>query len=132
MQMYALKDLITNSYGRPFFGAGDAAAVRDIAVQVNSGNKNDHICENPVHFELYHIGKYDDDSAAVTANAPRRITRLVELKRPEHPAEKQLEALRLEAEKTAQTVAWLRGQVDGHRKRGEELQGELMALRETN
>lgn len=61
LRAYSVRDVVSNTYGRPFFSQNDATAVRSLAMEVNNSSFESVLHTNPDDFELYLIGEFDDE-----------------------------------------------------------------------
>lgn len=64
VNIYTVRDVISDTYGRPFYSTNDETAVRSLAMEVNSGVEDSVLATNPDDFELYLLGEYDDSTAS--------------------------------------------------------------------
>lgn len=93
----ALRDILTDQYSQPIYAPNKQAAIRNLGIQVNSGNAEDLISMHPEQFEAYLIAEYDTDTGQMTPVDKERISHLGSLRRPQSAEKQHLEALRLEA-----------------------------------
>ena len=77
MNAYAIFDRATASYSQPFFLASDAAAARSFKDSANDETRN--VGAHPEDYTLYRIGRYDDQTAELAAEAPEKIVGAWEL-----------------------------------------------------
>lgn len=60
-QLYAVYDVTTEVYGRPFHQINKAEAIRSMTNLVN--DPNSEIFRNPQCYQLFYLGDYDDANA---------------------------------------------------------------------
>ena len=56
-------DIAAQTYQRPMFVPAAGAATRWFGDHVNRGDKDDPMCLHPEHFQLFHLGFWDDYSS---------------------------------------------------------------------
>lgn len=75
----SVRDVVADSFGRPFFAPNEASGVRSVRSEVNnpqSGTLNTH----PDDFELYALGDFDDQNCAFDLfDRPKLLVRLSHL-----------------------------------------------------
>jgi len=59
LQVYALRDLKADTFGRPVFVSNVGSLIRDIQSVVSSGGE-DLIAKHPRDFQLFRLGTFDD------------------------------------------------------------------------
>jgi len=70
---YSIKDAKANTFGTPYFALNDQVAVRSFKQAAN--DENTTINKNPEDFNLYRVGKFDDQSGEFTPEKqPQFIT----------------------------------------------------------
>lgn len=72
MQIVVLKDIVANCYGQPIFVPNLGGAIRSFADQIKHG-QDETMKRHPEHFELYHLGAYDDQTAELETIPPQQI-----------------------------------------------------------
>lgn len=65
LQMYNVKDKISEEFAPPFVAKNDAVALRQFNHLINN--------LNPQDYSLYHIGQYDSDTGLITVTLPEKI-----------------------------------------------------------
>lgn len=58
----AVRDTATETFGRPFYVARPAEAVRTFGREINSGEPNSLLAAHPSDFELYQLAIWDDET----------------------------------------------------------------------
>lgn len=64
MELYAIKDLKSNTYGRPSLEVNENVALRSCSTLVNDSNPT-LVNQFPNDFELYKVADYDEKTGAV-------------------------------------------------------------------
>lgn len=67
----AVRDLATETFGRPFVVHHPRQAIRSFTDEVN--NPESEVCRHAEDYELYQLGTFEDSSGELTSD----ITRLV-------------------------------------------------------
>lgn len=67
-QIVAIKDTAIDAYLQPVFVRHLGAAIRSFIDEIN--NPESQISKHPGHFNLYHIGNYDDATGQFTNLVP--------------------------------------------------------------
>lgn len=65
LQMYNVKDKVSEEFAPPFVAKNDAVALRQFNNLINN--------LNPQDYSLYHIGQYDSDTGLITVTLPEKI-----------------------------------------------------------
>lgn len=60
----SIRDVCADGFARPFFEASVGTAQRAFADAVNRPDENNNLYKHPEHFELYHLGFFDDADAS--------------------------------------------------------------------
>lgn len=55
-----VRDVCADLYGQPMFQASVGMAQRSFSDAVNRQEENNLLAKHPEHFELYHLGYFDD------------------------------------------------------------------------
>lgn len=78
MKLYAIavRDLATESFGRPFFVNHPAQAVRSFTDEVN--NAESEIGKHPSDYEMWLLASLDDGTG-LFADSPERLARAADL-----------------------------------------------------
>lgn len=71
LSAYSIYDNKVASYHPPFFQATDGAAVRMFHDLVNDQATN--VARHPADFSLWYVGVFDDSSAKIYGEEPRRV-----------------------------------------------------------
>lgn len=70
----AVRDVCADLYGVPMFQASVGMAQRSFSDAVNRKDDNNLLYAHPEHFELYHLGDYDDANGCfVTFDRPKQL-----------------------------------------------------------
>jgi len=64
LEMFAIRDVKTESYGTPFFAQHRGHAIR--MFQELANDKRSQVWKHPRDFVLFHVGSFDDQSGEVT------------------------------------------------------------------
>lgn len=78
LSIVSVKDLATETFGRPFAVNHTAQAVRSFTDEVN--NPESEIGRHTEDYELWELGNLDDASGLIASN-PVRICRAIDLKK---------------------------------------------------
>lgn len=71
LKVYSVFDSKLASFGRPWYEMTDASAIRVFSDAVNDGsNPANQWYKHPEDFSLYHVGTFDDESAALEPCLP--------------------------------------------------------------
>lgn len=65
LYVYSIRDRL-EGFGRPFVCSSDAYAKRDFAAAVNADRGNSPLAFCPADYDLYRLGKFDNDSGMIT------------------------------------------------------------------
>lgn len=79
LNIYAIFDRKSLTYGIPFFAPASAVALRMCQTAVNSGSPSD-VSLYPEDFSLYCLGSFTDSDGCITPSAPQFVINLAELK----------------------------------------------------
>lgn len=60
LEIFAVRDVISDTYGRPFYSPNVASGVRSITMEVNNAHMDNMLHTHPDDFELYHLGQFND------------------------------------------------------------------------
>jgi len=71
--MVAVRDRAADTFGRPFFVAAVAQAIRSFSDEVNRADKDNQLFNHPEDFDLYEVGSFDDDTGDLVAIKPRMV-----------------------------------------------------------
>lgn len=71
LKLFAVKDLITAQHASPFTSLSEPTARRQVRDHCSS-NRDHNWVKYPSDFELWEIGEYDDETAALLSTVPRR------------------------------------------------------------
>jgi len=86
MQFYvmSIRDIAVDAYGRPFCAVKVEAGKRDFGDLINQAAPDNKFHLHPEHFELFHLGMFDDETGKFnTFEHPRSVVLGTELvKRP--------------------------------------------------
>lgn len=85
MHAISVFDSATQLYGRPFFVASVAQAVRSFGDEINNRNEPSDLSKHSEDFELYKVGEFNDSTGMFDATLPELIARGKDLK---HDAQK--------------------------------------------
>lgn len=66
MRIYSIYDNKAKIYGTPFMQKSDVQAVRTFAASVNHDEPHNVMHTNSADFDLYSIGTFNEDTAALT------------------------------------------------------------------
>lgn len=64
-QVMVVRDIKVEAYGAPFCTPSVGIAIRSFTDAVNNPEKNSDISKHPADFDLFHLGTYDDNTAAI-------------------------------------------------------------------
>lgn len=78
LEIYSMYDAKLNSYGRPFYLLNEAQAIRAMVDLMIDGDSDP--ARHPEDFILFKLGNFDDSNAVITADTPKIICKLHELK----------------------------------------------------
>lgn len=59
-----IRDICADLYAKPFYDVSIGSAQRGFQDAVNQVDANNALNKHPEHFELYHLGFYDDADAS--------------------------------------------------------------------
>jgi len=68
--VFAVRDTCIQSYNMPMFFANSAGAVRALGDAVNRAKEDNAFYSHPEHYQLYHIGEFDDETGMIEAIVP--------------------------------------------------------------
>lgn len=72
--VFAVRDVCVNTFLLPMYFQNSAAAVRALGDAVNGPPGKDNLfASHPEHFQLYQIGKFDDESGQLLSEIPEFI-----------------------------------------------------------
>lgn len=79
--IFAVKDLAVQAFGIPFFVRSKGEAIRSFTDEANGkGSANSAIHAHPEDYELYELGVYDDEDAALVPHQkPIHVVRAKDL-----------------------------------------------------
>jgi hypothetical protein len=63
LEVFAMKDKKVNAYMQPFFMRSPAEALR--AFEATAKDPKTNVYKHPEDYSLYHVGKYDDETATI-------------------------------------------------------------------
>jgi len=69
-ECFAVRDTCVGAYNLPMFFQNSAAAVRALGDAVNRAKEDNAYYQHPEHYQLYHIGSFDDDSGIFSTLVP--------------------------------------------------------------
>lgn len=73
-QVYTLRDLKSESFGRPIFARAEGEVLRDLRSEVNRKAEDNRLFLYPEDFELFYLGAWDDlDGSAAYLRVPRLV-----------------------------------------------------------
>lgn len=79
LAVLSVRDVVADTFGRPFYAPNEASGVRSVRSEVNSpqgGTLKDH----PDDFELYALGTFDDQTCVFELfDRPKLLLRLSHL-----------------------------------------------------
>lgn len=64
LSVLSVRDVVADTYGRPFFTPNVPSGVRSLQKEVNTQSDGNMLADNPDDFELYNLGTYDDQTGA--------------------------------------------------------------------
>jgi len=76
MQLYvmSIRDIAVDSFGRPYFSVKLEAGKRDFGDLINRVEPGNTFNLHPDHFELYHLGLFDDSTGKFNCfETPRQV-----------------------------------------------------------
>lgn len=74
LQIVALRDLAADAFGVPNFVPSLGTAIRSFGDEVGRAAPDNMLHKHPEHFELYHLGVYDDQNAQLDLlDKPKQI-----------------------------------------------------------
>lgn len=65
MNIYAIRDRLIDYFMQPFIGPDDKMVLAAIAVSVNTPDSKEPIHHAPHHFEIWRLGKIDQETGEV-------------------------------------------------------------------
>lgn len=65
MNIYAIRDRLIDYYMQPFMGPSDKEVLAAVAVSVNNPDSKEPIHHAPHHFEIWRLGKIDQETGEV-------------------------------------------------------------------
>ncbi len=68
MKIYAIRDTCVKAFLLPMYFQNNAAATRAIGDAVNKATEENQFYQHPEHFQLYHLGEFDEDTGQITPN----------------------------------------------------------------
>jgi len=80
LEIFSIFDAKADAYITPFFLPNKAMAMRAFADCINSSSHQ--FGQNPQDYTLFHIGRFDDSSAAITSDNARSLGNGLEFKKP--------------------------------------------------
>lgn len=63
---YAVRDVCVDTFLLPMFFQNHAGAVRALGDAVNRPKEDNQFYQHPEHYQLYHIGHFEDDNGIFT------------------------------------------------------------------
>jgi hypothetical protein len=82
LHAYVIRDSKAQIYNTPFFKHTHGEAERDFTSLVNDSNTNNNVNKYPEDFDLYHVGRYDDQTGKFEAlPTPEHIVKAVSVQR---------------------------------------------------
>ncbi|WNK13736.1 MAG: nonstructural protein [Microvirus sp.] len=72
--VFAIKDRAVNNYGEPMAMPSEQHAVRWFRDIVNSDPKDSAIARHPDDYDLYQVGEYNEETAALVPNMMPELT----------------------------------------------------------
>ena len=69
-QAFAVRDTCVNAYHVPMFFSNSAGAVRALGDAVNRPKEDNMYYQHPEHYQLWHIGEFDDESGCFSPCVP--------------------------------------------------------------
>jgi len=80
--IYSIRDTCVDTYLLPMFFINSAAAVRSLGDVVNKPSEENQFYQHPEHYQLYHIGVFDDENGQIEYNVPKFIIDCQSLVKP--------------------------------------------------
>lgn len=65
--VFAVRDTCIGSFLMPMFFPNNAGAVRALGDAVNKPKEDNNFYQHPEHYQLYHIGNFDDEVGIVVS-----------------------------------------------------------------
>ena len=78
----AVKDLASNTFGRPFFVPHSSVAMRSFTDEVNRVGSDNLMNSHPDDFELWHLGLFDEERGTFSCEGVNRLSRAVDVLLP--------------------------------------------------
>jgi len=69
-ECFGIRDTCVGAYQVPMFFVNSAAAVRALGDAVNRAKEDNAFYQHPEHYQLWHLGSFDDESGLFTPVAP--------------------------------------------------------------
>jgi hypothetical protein len=69
----SIRDRAADTYSQPMCVASVGGAVRSFGDEVNRKAENNQLNSHPEDFDMYELGKWDDQSAEFICGTPRQI-----------------------------------------------------------
>ena len=67
---YSVRDTCAETFLMPMFFLNNASAVRALGDAVNRPKEDNNFYQHPEHYQLYHIGTFDDENGSFTPVVP--------------------------------------------------------------
>lgn len=62
ISVFSVRDVVSDTYGRPFYSFNTSTALRSLKSEVNNKVVGSVLFESPDDFELYLLGEFDDET----------------------------------------------------------------------
>lgn len=69
LEIYSVFDTVSKSFTQPFYQVNEGVARRNIAAAVNNKEHNFHVA--PGDYDLYRVGKFDDQTGKIEGENER-------------------------------------------------------------
>lgn len=79
LQIFAVRDIKTDSFGTPMFLQTKGHAIRSFADEVNRKDENNILNKHPEDFELYHLGHWDTQTGEFQTHKPTQTATAPEM-----------------------------------------------------
>lgn len=73
VQVFTIFDSASESFNKPFYDVSMGSALRAFADAINADTEGNMYYSHPEHFNLYHLGTFDDSSGAFECEGPPRM-----------------------------------------------------------
>lgn len=90
LNVYAIKDSKSDTYGTPMFLQSDGHAIRSFADAINQEDNTSLLWKHPEDFDLFHLGTWSPETGIFDTGVPKQKALGRELKVPYQPPQQKL------------------------------------------